>query len=185
MTVSEHSECEGLMPESTTTPSAATVPSLVCEQLLQPRRAYLHHRAPRSTYVHQLRRSIASGKARPVEMLLAISMADLDDGIPLALVRQAYDTMIALLEQHAARRQADRARHAPVSLLPLIQRETRDETAVTLAEQGALAAESPATLDSLLDAIARHEADEQQLVDALRAKRAAYLSGSSFLQVCG
>lgn len=74
------------------------------DMLLQPREEYLKHRAPRSDYVHDIRRKIKALVARPIAMLLAVSFADLDDGVALSIVTQPYDGMIAILRAHAARR---------------------------------------------------------------------------------
>src|SRR4051812_6305570 len=68
----------------------AAAARMLVEQLLQPRRVYLKGKAPKSPYVHQLVRDLRSTldgapRKKPMEMVLAISFADIDDGIPVAL----------------------------------------------------------------------------------------------------
>src|SRR5690348_6582372 len=123
---------------STIRAASVTAESLardITEQLLQPRRVYLKHRAPRSKYVHDLRRKLAAWIVRPVAMLLAISLADLDDGVPLSLVLEPYRTIMALLEAHASG--ARIAASGPA--LPLVQRETRAQAAMDAAQNEYLA----------------------------------------------
>lgn len=72
------------------------------ERLLAPRETVLKHRAPRSDYVHQLRRDIRAGKAKPVHMLLAVLVEDLKDGIPLATVLAFTDELRDALTELAA-----------------------------------------------------------------------------------
>jgi len=144
------------------------------EQFLEPRRGYLKGRAPRSRYQHQLRRDIACGKAKPIDMILALSTADLDDGVPLSLVTQPYYAAIAALGELAMARDPRPAlvlSGAP--LLPLVQRETRAQALLDAAENEVLAhPDSLEAHDRCLSAAARYDDDMDRLVQAIRARRA-------------
>lgn len=82
----------------------------VVELALQPRRIDLGKRAPRSKWVHGLRRKMAGYVVRPVHMLLAIAIADLEDGASLTRVLQPFYAIIGLLRSHAARRDVARGK---------------------------------------------------------------------------
>ena len=149
------------------------VARMITELLLQPRRCYLKHRAPKSAYVHQLRRDIAAGKARPVEMLLSISASDLEDRVPLSLVLQPYQAAIAeLTEHHGELAGTTRPMGAP-DLLPAIQREARTESGLRAAENDVLAHPDSATaIDHAVQAVAMCEPAYDQLAERLRTGRA-------------
>lgn len=84
--------------------------AMVTELQLQVRRVDLRKREPRSRYVRDLRKKIAAYVARPVHMLLAIAIADLEDGASLTRVLQPFYACIALLREHAARRDVARGK---------------------------------------------------------------------------
>lgn len=156
--------------------SIAHIAALITDQLLQPRRCFLKHRRPKSTYVHQLRRDIACGKAHPVEMLLAISNADLEEHVPIELVLQAYYSAIAELTERAQQINGNRAR-GDAPLLPLIQRETRLEAEFNAAENELLAKpDDVAVIDRVLTVSAEYDDAQDKLAASLREKRARLTS---------
>lgn len=67
------------------------------KRLLEPRDKRLHGRAPRDPHVHQLRRSIACGKAKPMMMLLTVLFADMEDGIPAQALLPFLDELREVL----------------------------------------------------------------------------------------
>jgi hypothetical protein len=141
----------------------------VTEALLQPRRVHLKHRAPRTPELHMLRRRIAAERAKPMEMLLKISFADLTDGAPLAAVLRPYEAIIDLLKVHAT--EHHRFPHLP-ALLPLMQRETRAQAALDCAQQQLL--ELPASdgaLAEVEDRAADYDRAKEALVDAVHVRR--------------
>jgi hypothetical protein len=154
---------------STTFPAigVAHLAQQLTEDLLEPRRAYLHHHAP-ARATHQLRRDLAVGKVRAFEHLLRVSVADLDDGVPLPLVLEPYRSLVAAL-CGVAHAHAERP-----ALVPLLQRETRAEGALNEV-QIALAAcpDSPALMERELASAARYEGALDALQDAIRVRRAA------------
>jgi hypothetical protein len=145
------------------------------EQLLQPRRIILKHRAPASRYVHQLRRDIAAGKARPFDMVLAVSLSDLDDGAPVASVVAPYLAAASVLqeigEQLAAR--APAADSDGPALLGAIRRENRIQATCDQDEREIIAhPTSREVLDQALSARALYDAASDRLVAILRRRRA-------------
>jgi hypothetical protein len=167
------------MNPSNSTPASVSVTAdglarAVTEQLLQPRRVYLHRKAPRSAYVHSLRRKMASGAVQPVFMLLSAAMADLEDGIPLPLVLQAWHSAIAVLTEYANTLPATRTTDVlPIErLLPLVQRENRMQAEKDAAERHLIAnPESVDAHDRLLAADALYDSENDRLVAAVRARR--------------
>lgn len=164
---------------TTTTQSASdvTIAALaegIREQLLQVRRVLLKGRAPRNRRVHQLRRDIACGKARPVEMLLTLSAADLEDGASIESVCQPYDSAVATLRELAARRET-----TPMPMLTAIRRETRAQAALDEAEFTVLDAVSDSDISNDAAALAdaeeralRQLAETQTFISAVRDARA-------------
>jgi hypothetical protein len=73
------------------TTGIAQLAALLREQLLQARRIYLRNRAPKSPYVHQLRRKVSAEQTRTFEILLAISFADIDDGIAPSIAAKSHN----------------------------------------------------------------------------------------------
>lgn len=139
------------------------------EQLLQPRRTYLRHRAPRSKYVAQLRRDIARGQCKPIAMLMAVMLADVEDGVPASLVTQWLESAKALVEAQAVERQ--RTAPVPVSLLPLHRRETRAQAALDEAQLRALAEPDNAdALEEVAEKAAEYDAAESTLLSAVRQR---------------
>lgn len=149
-----------------------TVESLaedVTELLLQRRRVFLKHRAPSDKRDHQLRRDIACGKAKPVEMLLRVSLSDLEDGLSLAAAIRPYQAIIDMLTARAAER---RFTDLP-PLLPVVQRETRAQAALDEAQHEILATpESIAAMDRVLDASVRYDREQDAMVRVVRERRA-------------
>lgn len=151
----------------------ASIAEDVTEQLLQPRRIYLRHRAPKSSYVHDLRRKMASFIVRPVAMLLAVTFADQDDGVPVSLLVQPFLTIIAMIE---ARAQAapDRAlAESDRAIAAASVREQRAQTELDVAQLSLPAAADPlAACDRLLEASARYDVEQDRLVAKIRERRA-------------
>jgi galactokinase len=148
------------------------VAGMIKEQLLQPRRTFLKHKRPKSDYVFQLRRCISSDKATPVQMLMAISTADLDDHVPLSLVLQPYQSMLSELTEYAQLiERAETSADAPV--YPLVQRENRFQSERDAAERDLLAhPNSIEAHDRFLEATAHYESENDRLVKRVRAGRA-------------
>jgi hypothetical protein len=154
------------------TASIAQLAALLREQLLQPRRIYLRNRAPKSTYTHQLRRKVRCEQTKTFEILLAISLADIDDGIAPSVAAQPYRSVIALLEERAQQRAV--ARGEPVigpDPLALVQRESDAQAEKDSAEREFIAKPmSPDALRRVLDADARYQGENDRLVSVVRSR---------------
>lgn len=152
----------------------AQLASGLCKQLLDARRTWLRNRAPRSGYVHQLRRQMACEQRQSFEPLLAISLSDVDDGIAPSIVAAPYLSVIAIIEERAQQRAL--ARGEPVvgpDPLALVQRESAAQAAKDDAERAFIA--DPASVEAmrrLLDADADYHAKNDQLVRVVRSKHA-------------
>jgi hypothetical protein len=144
------------------------------EQLLDGRRTWLRHRAPKSRYVHQLRRDLAAERKKAVEFLLAISFSDIDDGLPPAVASQMYRDAIALIEERAQQRALTRGE--PIvgpDPLALVQRESDAQAEKDSAERAFIDQPmSPETLQRVLDADAAYDAANDRLVTAVRSRLA-------------
>jgi hypothetical protein len=156
--------------DASVTTVIAQLAALLREQMLQARRIYLRGRAPKSKYVHQLRRDMAADKRKSFELLLAISMSDVEDGIAPSIVAQPYLSAVALLEERA--REIAQQRGGP-ALAPdpvaLIQRENRAQATKDECERDVIAnPASPDALQRLLDADARYEAENDRMVSGIR-----------------
>jgi hypothetical protein len=156
------------------TASLAQLAKDLTEQLLQGRRIWLRHRAPKSPYVHQLRRDLAAERKKSVEFLLAISFSDIDDGLPPSVASQMYRSAIALIEERAQQRAL--ARGEPVvgpDPLALVQRESAAQAVKDDAEREFI--DKPMSADALqrvLDADARYDAENDKLVNVVRSRLA-------------
>jgi hypothetical protein len=143
-------------------------------QLLQGRRIWLRGRAPKSRYVHQLRRDLGNDRKKSVEFLLAISFSDIDDGLPPSVASQMYRSIIALIEERAQQRAL--ARGEPVvgpDPLALVQRESAAQAEKDDAERAFIAQPMcPDALQRVLDADARYDAENTRLVTAVRSRLA-------------
>jgi hypothetical protein len=165
----------------TTTPASGVVTNVllasiaedVSEQLLQPRRVYLRHRAPASRYVHQLRRDIASGKAKPIAMALSITFADQDDGLPTSLLIQPYLTIIAMIEARGQASSANALAESDRAIAAASVREQRAQTELDVAQLQLRGADDPiAACDRALDASAQYDVEQNRLVTKIRERRA-------------
>jgi hypothetical protein len=156
----------------------------LAEQLLQPRRVYLKQRGAESRYVRQLRRDIAAGKARPFDMVLAVSLADLDDGAPIAAVIAPYLSAAEILrelgQELASHRPAtSKASDNDGALLALIQRENRLQADCDEAERDVIAEPtSREILDRALASRALYDAANDRVIAALRARRARLVTAA-------
>jgi len=175
-----------------TTPSDAAVTSSIAElakgltaQLLQGRRIWLRHRAPKSKYVHQLRRDLAGEKRKSFEILLEISFADVDDGLAPAIATQAYVSAIALIQERAEQRAVSRGGPAiDPDAITLVERESEAQAQKDSAERAFIAEPaSPATLKRLIDADASYAAANDRLVSAVRSRLARATLTGRVLQV--
>jgi hypothetical protein len=144
------------------------------EQLLQGRRIWLRGRAPKSRYVHQLRRDLAADRKKSVEFLLTISFADVDDGLAPSVASQMYRSIIALIEERAQQRALVRGEPiAGPDPLALVDREGVAQAAKDSAERAFIAEPlSPEALQRVLDADARYHAENDRLVNAVRSRLA-------------
>lgn len=160
----------------------ADVARMLKEQLLQARRVYLKGRAPRSRYVHQLQREISAERAKPIDMLLQISYANIEDGLSAAVVTQWARSFIAEIEAYEASRRRERPVVGP--LLPKMLRETRAQAALDEAQQAALAnPDDPAVMDRLIAASAAYDAEQDAMIMDVRGRRARMTSSGAFLTV--
>jgi hypothetical protein len=156
------------------TASIAQLAKDLTEQLLQGRRIWLRHRAPKSPYVHRLRRDLAAERKKSVEFLLAISFSDIDDGLPPSVASQMYRSAIALIEERAQQRAL--ARGEPVvgpDPLALVQRESAAQAIKDNAEREFI--DNPMSADALqrvLDADARYDAENEKMVSVVRSRLA-------------
>lgn len=158
---------------TTVQPGDVTIAELAAdltELLLQPRRIHLRHRAPRRRSDHQLRRDVACGKAKPVEMLLRLEVADLQDGAPLAAVLRFHEAAIVVLRELAATLEATTA--AP-ALLTASLRETRAQASLDEAQQVLLAEpDSVRAMDRVLAASEQYDREQEAMVRTVRERRA-------------
>lgn len=69
------------------------VAEALVRRLLEPREKRLHGRAPRSKYVHQLRRDMACGRSKALVMVVSVLFADLEEGLPLEAVLPFVDEL--------------------------------------------------------------------------------------------
>lgn len=147
------------------------IASDVTTQLLQPREEMLNHRAPQSGYVHDLRRKIKAAVTKPIAMLLAVSIADVDDGIPVEIAVQPYESIISVLRAHAARRARRSGVPWEVRVRRVLERETIAEGKLNIAQQRANV--DPSNLALLLDVrqCSREYAAIQAELDALIDER--------------
>jgi hypothetical protein len=156
------------------TTGIAQLAALLREQLLQARRIYLRNRAPKSPYVHQLRRKVSAEQTRTFEILLAISFADIDDGIAPSIAAQPYLSVVAMIEERAQARALSRGE--PMigpDPLALVDRESAAQAAKDSAERAFIAAPmSPETLQRVLDADAAYHAVNERLVSVVRSRLA-------------
>jgi hypothetical protein len=173
-------------PLVTTTPSSAIVAIQdLAEHLilltLRVRDVVLGHKAPKSSYVYQLRRDCRPkrGRAKPWHQLLAISFADVDDpAVPLDEVTEPYRQAITLIE--ARRREVTTYGSDLQSLLPLMIRETRDESAVNVAQLRVQEyPDDPEAHDALIEAVARYSESAERMVAASRERSAILRNRSS------
>ncbi len=153
-------------------------------QLLQPRETRLGRRAPKSLAVHQLRRTIACGRAEPWRMLLTVSAADLEDGIPLALVVAPYESAIAMLTQRDRERR--RATRRPLfggvarMLCTAFSRERSAEAALDQAELRSLAAPNDARALAAVETCASAcEAEAERMLSVVRSARVDLVAGEA------
>ena len=142
------------------------------DKLLEPRRKYLHHRAPKSRYVHNTRRDLACGKLRAWRVILAVALADIEEtDMPAEAVAHTFDLAAATLRARGREVRHDGA--AAPSLLPLILRENRRENGENEAEDRVLADEdSVEAIDALLAASALEREEMDRRDNALRQRRA-------------
>lgn len=92
-------------------------------RLLHPREKHLNHRAPRSEYVHQVRRDVKCGKKTPIKMLLAVLLSDGEDGVPLPILLGFVDELRDVIVQHVT----PAARPCGKTLRTLLLNEARAE----------------------------------------------------------
>lgn len=154
--------------------SIATLAKDLTEQLLQGRRVWLKHRAPKSAYVHQLRRDLSAERKKSIEFLLAISFADIDDGLSPTVATQMYRSIIALIEERAQQRARLRGEPAVgAEPLALVQRESAVQAAKDDAERAYIAdPASPETMQRLIEADAAYEIANDRLVNTVRSRLA-------------
>lgn len=155
-------------------------------QWLQPREVFLKGRAPRDRKLHQRRRDIACAKARPFEMLIAGSIADLRDGAPLSAVAAPYLALAAVLAEIDAQLHADRVALIgdPRGFLRLVQTENRLQAERDAAERELLADPSSAEAhDRALLASAAYEEANDRLIAAVRAGRARLTAGATVIEL--
>ena len=96
-----------LMPSTNAVEIVPIAESLV-ELWLAPRRHWLRKKESRIAYVRDARKKIATAVSKPFHMLVAGSLADIDDGAPLSVVLQPWYAVIGLLRERSAQR--DKAR---------------------------------------------------------------------------
>lgn len=166
-------------PMSTTTPAAlvvavAAIADVLKCTLLGPRDAL--NQAPRDAYTAQLRRSVACGKALPVHMVLAISMADAEDRrIPIGEVTRFYEE--AAEQLRARRREVEKLGLEATSLQPLSLRETAAQTRFDIAQLRVSANPDDAgALEELIAASAAYDDPQNRLVAAARERLAGIRS---------
>lgn len=150
----------------------------IAEQLLQVRRVHLKNRAPRARRLHQLRRDVACGRAKPWHMLLALSFTDLEDGAPLSAVVRPYQSAIAALEERA--RRISRTPAGTPSPVGFMRRETRAQAKLDDAQWTAREhPDSPEALEALDRAWTEYLAESTPMIAWARARRAELLMGGS------
>lgn len=153
---------------------ALSVTDALKAQLLQPRRIVLKKRRPKSPYVFQVRRDISTGKAKPIEMLVAMNRADLEDGASASFVNQVYRSLIAINEEYEQTLKARRGE--PIvgpDPLSLVQRESAAQATKDDAERAFIAAPMSAeALQRVLDADARYHAENDRFVGVVRSRLA-------------
>lgn len=125
------------------TNTSATVTGSLAEdltdQLLQARRIYLKRKQARLPYVVDARKKLAARIATPFRILLAVSLADLDDGLSVALAVAPYEALIALLREHAARRRPTSALPFVVRFASLMRRQASTQAKLEIAQIRVLA----------------------------------------------
>jgi hypothetical protein len=148
-----------------------TLAADVTAMLLQPREEILKRRAPRSPYVHDIRRKIKAAIAKPIVMLLAVSMADIDDGISAAVAVQPYEAMIALLRAHAVRRAKPSGVPWEIRVRRVMERETIAQGKLDIAQLRASAQPTNLMILVELRQASREYAAVQTELDALIDER--------------
>lgn len=147
----------------------APLATRITRALLDGRRKWLHAKTPRSRYVRDVRVGISCGRSRPVEKLLAVSLADVQDGVPLAVATKPYQDIIDALTATSAAREA-----RPLAALPLLVSETRAQAALDEAQLRLAASPTDAAaMDEVLARDAEYRAAEDRYATAVRLQRAA------------
>jgi hypothetical protein len=117
--------------------------------LLQPRERYLKGRQPRIPYVKSLRIRIRNFVVKPFAMLLAVSFSDQDDDVADSILTQPYEAAIALLRARGAKRRLVSGVPFRQRLVSLIERETKAEYRLNIAQQRALV--TPDSIEVLVE----------------------------------
>lgn len=148
---------------------------LLVEQFLQPRRVLLSKRAPKCPEVHQLERNLSADRIKPIEMLLRMDFAKVEDGLSVTQALQWIESYRTFVEEHAAEVRARRA-GADLSIGAILaanQRETRAEGILNVAQNDLIAnPDNPDAMDSFLAASANYETVNDDLVAKVRTRRA-------------
>jgi hypothetical protein len=156
----------------------AEVAAQLTGEMLGVRARYIG-RAPKSKYVHQLRRELKTlVRKKAIEFVVAIAFSDLDEGAPAAAVSGWMLSAIAIYEQRAQDRALARGEAIlGPSPLALIERQNRAQHKADLVEMRIAA--NPNDLTALNERIALSAENtdaEDLLVANLRARRARVLA---------
>jgi hypothetical protein len=136
--------------------------------LLETREKHLKH-APRDEYVHQNRRDIARGRARPGFMIVGQLMEDIADGVPVAIAFRPLLDLRAALEAW----QESSAPRGAKTLRALLLNEARAEGRRNLAEiELSHNPENAELLRRFQEASAAYEAANRELCDDVGRRRA-------------
>lgn len=100
------------------------------EQWAQPRRHWLKKREAALAYVRDTRKKILGGIAKPMHMLVAGSLADIDDGAPFHVVARWLYSLIDLLRDRAYARDLARGKSWEQRFVALCTREADAEGAL-------------------------------------------------------
>lgn len=146
----------------------------ITEQLLQPRRTFMARvGAPRNRYVGYVRTGISCQRSKPVEKMLAVAMADVDDGIPVSLAIRPFESIIEILK---ARAEARAAKRPDTTCLRAVMRlESRAQERLDEAQHDVLAEPDNADVyDRLLVESANYDAAQERM-NAVARRRLAEL----------
>lgn len=141
--------------------------------LLQARLTVFGHRAPRDRSAASIRTDVRAGKQQPIRALLRLNLADIDDGVPVALVNQYLADMMAQNVAYAARKQT---REGSAGALSFTVRFNRTRTRELLAQYQSdrstlqLDVDSIDSLEQARTDLRRYDEPQQEMDELLTAR---------------